>query len=105
MGIEKKDYNKFKEILKDFKTKREKNIERMIEEAEKRTEVINKMQWYIDGIYYSLDDIEKCINYAMNDKLIQERYKELLAKTISKFNKDLEEIDRILEEEDEEIDF
>jgi hypothetical protein len=104
MGINKKDHNKFKEILKQFKTKREKNMERIINEAEKRSKVIQKMQWYIEDRYFSIDDIQKCIDYARNDRIIQERYRELYYQTVIKFNKDLEEIDRILEE-DEEIDF
>jgi hypothetical protein len=49
-----------------------------------------------------LKDIEKCIKYAEKDPIIQERYKELYNQTVMKFNKELEEIDRILEEEDDE---
>jgi dGTP triphosphohydrolase len=81
-----------------------KRIDRTEREAKKRNEIIQLMQWYVDDVYYSLEDIEKCIEYAKKDKIIQEKYKELYNQTVKKFNKDLEEIDRILEEdEDEEI--
>jgi dGTP triphosphohydrolase len=78
-----------------------KRIDKEQREIQKRNEIIQLMQWYVDDIYYSLEDIEKCIKYAEKDPIIQEKYKELYNQTIMKFNKDLEEIDEILNEEDE----
>lgn len=78
-----------------------KRIDKEQREIKERNKIIQLMQWYVDDIYYSGEDIEKCIKYAEKDPIIQEKYKELYNQTVIKFNKDLEEMDRILEEDEE----
>jgi len=106
--IIKKEIDKFKSILEQFKTKNQKRLEREIEEAEKRTEVIEKMTLFLENKYHSINGILKCLDYSSKDKIIQDRYKELYYLTQLKFNKELEELERLLygnDDEDDYIDF
>jgi len=99
LEISQKNYKDFKEILENFRTTKEKRLEFEITQAEKRTEIIEKLKLFLDDRYFSINDILRCLDFCKLDKIIQERYKELYYLASHKINRLLEE----LEEQQEEI--
>ncbi len=105
MPINQREANKFNEILKQFKTRKEKEKEREYKEAEKRTEILEKLNLYLEGKYFSIKEILKAIEYSRDDELIQKYYSTIYYKAVIKFNKDLEELEEIINEYDDQQDW
>ena len=99
--ITRKDANKFKNILAQFKTRKQKEREREIEKDIKRVWATDILQDYIDGRYWSIKNVMKAINFARDDEWIQKKYYTLYQKALIKFNKDLEELEPIVNEYDD----
>jgi hypothetical protein len=97
--LQKRHHGEFKEYLKDFKTTREKLLEYEIEQAEKRTEVLEKLKDFLDDRYFSIKDVLRCLDFCKLDKIIQDRFYTIYQQAMYKFNRLLEE----LEEERQEI--
>jgi hypothetical protein len=103
LEISQKNYEDFKEILKDFRTTREKLIEYEIEQAEKRTEILEKLKLFLDDRYFSINDILRCLDFCKLDKITQQRYNELYLNALYKLNRLLDKLEKT--EEIEIIDF
>jgi hypothetical protein len=101
----KRHYGEFKEILKDFRTTKEKILEFEIEKAEKRTEKLEKLKDFLKDKYYSIRDILHILDDFKDDEIIQERYKELYLNTIFKFNRLLDDLEEERQEEIETVNF
>jgi len=103
LEILQKNYEDFKEILKDFKTTKEKKLKLEIEKAEKRTEKLGRLKEFLNGQYYSIRDILKILDDFKDDEIIQERFYTEYQQALIKFLKLLDELEE--QEEIEVIDF
>jgi hypothetical protein len=92
--LTKRHYKEFKNYLKDFKTINEKKLEFEIKQAEKRTEILEKLQLFLDDGYFSINDILRCLDFCKADKIIQERYKEIYLNAVYKFNRLLDNLEK-----------
>jgi len=101
LEILQKNYEDFKDILKDFKTKKEKKLMLEIQEAEKRTKKLERLREFLNGKYYSIRDILKILDNLKDDEIIQERFYTEYQQALIKFLKLLDE----LEEQEEIVDF
>jgi hypothetical protein len=101
--LQKRHYGEFKEYLKNFKTTREKLLEYEIDQASKRNEVLEKLRDFLEGRYYSIKDILRCLDFCKFDDIIQERFYTEYQQALYKFIRLLDEIER--QEEIEIIDF
>jgi hypothetical protein len=100
--LTKRHYKEFKDYLKDFKTIKEKKLEFEIKQAEKRTEILEKLQLFTDkelkqllnDKYFSIKDISRCLDYCRIDKIIRERFNTLYLNALHKFNKLLDALEK-----------
>jgi hypothetical protein len=93
--LTKRDYKEFKELLKDFRTTKEKRLELEIKQAEKRTEILEKLQLFLnnDNDYFNIQDISRCFDYCRIDKIIQERFNTLYLNALYKFSRLLDSLE------------
>jgi len=100
------DENRFRKVLEQFKTKREKQLEREIERGVKRAWAIDVLQGYIDSRYWSIKNVIKAVDYAKTDEILQKRYNALIHRAVIQINKDLKELEAIVNEYDDDwVDF